>query len=167
MLGVNAACVSVELGCAVDAAGDGTVSIEFSLHLICTFDMVILRDVVLGVFDSPAAIKAGFIRPGWGPCAVTADVNVFAHVALEVECGVLHARRVVQTAVVSILIDCSGVASVARASFLAVYNNLSIKSDWGRDFEVSEDVESVSDGRSGALSPAGSAILGDMLVLAP
>jgi hypothetical protein len=68
---------------------------------------------------------------------------------------------------VSILVDCSGVASVARASFLAVDNNLSIKSDWGRDFKVSEDVESVSDGRSGTLSPAGSAILGDMLVLAP
>ena len=167
MLGVNATSVCVKLGCAVDAAGDGTVSVEFSFHLICTFDMVVLRDVVLGVFDSPAAIKAGFIRPGWGPCAVTADVNVFAHVALEVECGVLHARRVVETTVVSILVDCSGVASIARASLLAVNDYLSIKSDRGRYFEVSKDVESVSDGRRGTLSPARSTVLGDVLVLVP
>ncbi len=95
VLGVNAASVSVKFFCAVDAAGDGTMSIEFSLHLVCTFDMIVVRNVVLCVFHSPAAIKAGFIGPGWGPCAVTADVNVFSHVALEVECGVLHARRVV------------------------------------------------------------------------
>jgi len=88
-------------------------------------------------------------------------------VALKVVSNVLHARRVVQAAVMSILVDSSGVASIAGASHLAVYNNLGVKSNWALLFEVCEDIESVSDGRCGSLSPARSAILGNVLVLVP
>jgi len=61
---------------------------------------------------------------------------------------------VVDTSVVSVLVDTGGVATIARAASLEVNDDLGVDSNRGGGLEVVQDVESVSDGRGGALSPA-------------
>jgi hypothetical protein len=70
-----------------------------------------------------------------------------------------------ETSFVSVLINSAGVATVAGATSLAVHNNLSVEGDRGGTLQAVKDVESVSDGRCGTLSPAGAAVLGNVLVL--
>ena len=50
------------------------------------------------------------------------------------------------TDVVGILIDSSGISTIARASSLAVDDNLSVKTNWGCGLEIVQDVEAVSNG---------------------
>ena len=64
-------------------------------------------------------------------------------------------------------VDNTRVAAVAGASLLAVDNDLSVETNWSRGLQVSQDVESVGDGGSGALCPAGAAVARNVLVLGP
>ena len=61
----------------------------------------------------------------------------------------------------------SGVATVARSTSLAVDNHLSIKADRSLSAEVIHDIEAISESGSRGLSPAGSTVLGDVLILVP
>ena len=82
------------------------------------------------------------------PCAITAEVDVRAHAALEVVGGVLLARGVGDTVLVGVLIDATWVSTIARTTGLAVDDDLGVKADWGRLLVCSlvEDVESVGNG---------------------
>ena len=164
---VGAIVVVLEVLGGVDTARDGAVSVELSLHLVDAGKRVVLADVVLLVLDGDAAIEASLANRGRRPGAVTADVNVLAHVVDEVVSGVLLARRVRDTSVVGILVHLSGVATIAGATSLAVHDGLGIEADRGGVEVTVQDVESVGDGRGGALSPAGTAVLWDVLVLVP
>ena len=164
---VGAIVVVLEVLGGVDTARDGAVSVELSLHLVDAGKRVVLADVVLLVLDGDAAIEASLANRGRRPGAVTADVNVLAHVVDEVVSGVLLARRVRDTSVVGIPVHLSGVATIAGATSLAVHDGLGIEADRGGVEVTVQDVESVGDGRGGALSPAGTAVLWDVLVLVP
>ena len=72
-----------------------------------------------------------------------------------------------ETSFVSVLINSTGIATVAGATSLAVNNNLSVEGDRGGTFQAVEDVKSVSDGRCGTLSPAGAAVARNVLVFVP
>jgi len=74
---------------------------------------------------------------------------------------------VVESSIVGKLVNLSGITAIARASSLAVDDDLSVKANWGWCLEVIQDVEAVSYGRSCSLGPAGSAVLGNVLVLVP
>ena len=133
---------------------DGTVLEELGHHLVLAGDGVVLADVVLLVLDSGAVLHAGLALGGRRPGAVTADIDVSAHAVNQVEGGVLLARGVRDTGVVGILVDEGGVSTIARATSLAVDNSLGVETDGGGTEATVQDVESVSDGRGGALSPA-------------
>ena len=151
---LDANVVLLEVGGSVDTARDGSVEVELLHHGVLSADGVVLGNVVLGVVDSPAVVERVIALSVGRPGAVTADINVLAHTALEVVGGVLLARRVGDTGLVGILVDLSGVATIARAASLAVNNGLSIESNRGGGEVLVEDVESISDGRGGALGPA-------------
>ena len=148
----NAVVGGIEEITSVDTAGDGTVSVELSLHLILTLDGVVIGDVVLGEVDG-LTLSIGLLAI-LGRLAVTADVVVGAHALLQVQSCVLLAGRVGNTSLVGVLVDSGGVATVARSTSLAVNDGLGIEGDWGWVESTVEDVESISDGGSGALSPA-------------
>lgn len=138
----------------VDTARDGTVHGELGLHLLLTLEGVVLTDVVLLVLDSGATVHTVITLSGGRPGAVTADINICALAALEVVGDVLLARRVRNTVLLCISIDEGGVATIARAASLAVDDNLGVEADRGGGEVAIEDVESIGDGRGGALSPA-------------
>ena len=154
MLGVDSASVVVlKLFGGMDSARNGTVEVEFGLHLISTVEAVVVSDVVLGVLDSPAVLESvlsfGRRRPG----AISADVQVRAG-TLEVVGGILFARRMWDTDVVGVPVDTAGVSTVTGATFLAVDDNLGVQGDGAIRHEVVQDLEPVSDSGSRSLSPA-------------
>lgn len=67
----------------------------------------------------------------------------------------------------SVLVDLSGVTSVARSSSLGVDDNLGIDGDGRSSLELVQDVKSISDSRSTSLGPAGATVAGNVLVLVP
>lgn len=75
-----------------------------------------------------------------------------------------------KTDIVSILINCTWITTIARTTSLAVYNNLSIKTN-GRVHSLcvhaSKYVESVSNSGGWTLGPTWTAILRNVLVLWP
>jgi len=73
---------------------------------------------------------------------------------LQVKGGVLLAGSVDETNFVGVLVDLTGVTTVAGAASLAVDNNLGVETNGGVSLEIVEDVESVGDSGGGALSPA-------------
>ena len=151
----------------MDTTRDGTVLVEFSHHLVLALDLVVLADIVLLVLNSSAVVEAlialGIRRPG----AVTADINVFTIASLEVVSSVLLARRVRNTSPARIPVHEARVATIARATSLAIDDDLGVESNRGCSKITIKDVKSVSNGRSGALGPAGTAVARDMLILVP
>lgn len=166
VLRVNTTSVFLELGSGLDTTADRTVLCKVGLHLVSALQVVVLVDVVLLVGDGEATLHTAFTSGGWGPCAVTASVNV-GNSSLQVVSNVLHAGGVGDAAVEGMLVDLGGVTTVAGATSVSIDDNLSVKSDRSRILQVVHDVETVSKGGSCALSPAGAAILGDVLVLGP
>jgi len=165
--GVDATSVGIEFVGGLDTASDGSVPGELSLHLVGSGEGVVLGDVVLGVFHSSAAREAIITERGRGPEAVTAEINVGASTGDKVVGGVLLAGRVGNTEGGSVKVDFSGVTTVARATSVAVDDSLGVEADGGGEGKVGVDVESISEGGGGALSPAGSTVSGDVLVLVP
>lgn len=100
------------------------------------------------------------------PRTVPANVNWLASV-LQVVRSVLLAGRVRQARFRSILVNFNRISAVARATFVTVDNDLSIKTDWRRTCVPIQDVESVSDGGGGSLGPARATIARNVLVLVP
>jgi hypothetical protein len=60
----------------------------------------------------------------------------------------------VNTDVVGILVNSSGISTIARASSLAIDDNLGVKTNWGCSLKIVQDVEAVSNSRGGSLGPA-------------
>jgi hypothetical protein len=76
---------------------------QLGLHLVNTLDCIVVTDVVDGVGDAPAGTSIADGR-GW-PGAVTANVNCLALTSLEVVSDVLHARGMVETGIMCILVN--------------------------------------------------------------
>jgi hypothetical protein len=157
----------LELISGVDSARDRSVCEELSLHLVYASNRVVFADVVLWVLNGGAIGQTIIALSRGRSMAVTADIDVGAHASLKVECSVLLAGGVRNTDVVSVLVNLGGVATITGATSLAVYDNLGVEADRGSVFATVQDVESISDGRCRALSPAWTAVLRDMLVLVP
>ena len=125
-----------------------------------------LGDFPDGVFGCgpTVAFVSGFLSFGVGAVLAFLDggagevVWVFGEVVLAVFFG--------DTVGFGEGVDSSGVAAVAAASGLAVDDDLGGEGDVGPG-SVSGDVYSVGEGAGGALSPAGAAVGGDVLVFAP
>lgn len=131
----------------VDTAGDWAVGVELSLHLLSTTEGVVLTNVEAEVWlDTEAVLKAIITWAWWAPKAVTADINIL-WLLLQVVGNILFTAAVDETVSTGIGVDIAWVSTVARATSLLVNNNLSVQSNWGWDFQVSQDVESVSNGR--------------------
>jgi len=157
----------LELISGVDSARDRSVCEELSLHLVYASNRVVFADVVLWVLNGGAIGQTIIALSRGRSMAVTADIDVGAHASLKVECSVLLAGGVRNTDVVSVLVNLGGVATITGATSLAVDDNLGVEADRGSVFATVQDVESISDGRCRALSPAWTAVLRDMLVLVP
>jgi len=146
VLAVDATGIGIERRGGVDSAGDGSVEIEFGLHLVSSLDVIVLGDVVVGVLNGPTVLDAGLTDGGRRPGAVSADVDVSAHPGGEVVCDVVHARGVLETVSVGPFVYSSWVSTIAGTTSLAVDNDLGIKSNRGRRTEVGHDLESISNG---------------------
>jgi len=68
---------------------------------------------------------------------------------------------------VSVFVNSNRVTSVARAASLTVDDVLRVETNRGLGVQAIEDVESISDGGGGTLSPARATVLRDVLVLVP
>ena len=105
------------------------MGVKLSLHLVGTGHTVVVSDVVLLVGDGLALGISLLARLGGS--AVTADIVVCAHAVNQVVGGVLLARRVRDTSLVSVPVDTDGVATIARATSLAVDDSLGIEANRG------------------------------------
>ena len=138
--------VVVEVVGGVDTARDGSV-LEGSLHLVGTFDVVVLADVVEGVVsDGGAAVEATVANGRGRSSTVTALVNGSTTVLNIVVSYVVHAGSMDETMGHGELIDLSGVATVAGAASVTVDDHLCADSDRGGDLVSKVDVEAISDG---------------------
>jgi len=154
VLRIDTTQIVVEVVGGVDTAADGTVEEEFSLHLVSTSDMVVLRSIVLGVVHGGAAVETIVTLSGRRPGAVSAEINVLAHAVDKVVSSVLLARRVRNTVLKGIFVNLGRVATVAGATSLAVNDDLSVEANGSVTLQTEVDVESVSESRGGTLSPA-------------
>ena len=111
----------------MDSTSNRSIFLEFGLHLIGSFNRVVLADVVVvGLLNGGAPVKSR-LTLGWRrPSAVAANVKVGAHVALEVVSGVLLARRVRNAVLVGKLIHTARISTVTGTTSLAIHDNLSI-----------------------------------------
>ena len=123
--------------------------------------------------DGATAIKAWVVSSGrWG-LAVLAEIVVGAGFGVssslinQVVGNVLLARAVGNTVFVGVLVDESGLTTVAVAASLAVDDNLGVQTDRGGVAQACQDVESISKGRGCALGPAATAVPGNVLILIP
>jgi hypothetical protein len=123
-------------------------------------------DVVLRGIDGLAVVHGGVLSV-LGGRAVTADVDRLALILHKVGGNVLLARGVDEASGVSVLVDISGVTTVAGATSWAVDDSLGAETNRGVSLQASEDVETIGNGGGGALGPAWSAVLGNVLVLVP
>jgi len=116
--------VVLEIIGSVDTAAHRTVGSKFSLHLVSTFDVVVLTDVVAGVLNGNAAFFTRLTLSGRRPCAVTAYVDGSANIFLIVVGLIICARSVDKSILSCEPIDQSGVTTIARSTSLAVNNHL-------------------------------------------
>ncbi len=86
--------------------------------------------------------------------AVSANFDVLALPVGTVLSFILHARRVRDACVISVIVDTSWISTVASAASLARDHHLRVQVNRSRVQILEEDVESVSEGRSRSLSPA-------------
>jgi hypothetical protein len=82
-----------------------------------------------------------------GEGAITALINIIAGTGvIQIPGNILHASSMAETVGVGKFINASRVATVARATSIAVDHKLSVKGNRGRSFQVVHDVETISDG---------------------
>ena len=109
------------------------------------------------VFNGPAVVEAVISNLTWWPCAVSADINVLAlekRVSRKVGGSVLLAGGIWDSVFHGVLVDTTWVSTVAGSTSSAVNNNLGVESNWGWALISLKDIESISKGGGGALSPA-------------
>jgi hypothetical protein len=93
-------------------------------------------------------------------------LDVRASEVVRISGNVVLARVFGDTVFLSEFVDTSSVTTFATTTSTAVDNSLDGKSNFGES-GLSGDVDSVSQGRGTSLSPARSAVNGDVLVLSP
>lgn len=89
MFRINSTHVDVKVWSSLDAAADRTVNCKICFHLIGARQIVELRDVIFLVRDSSTVIKTIII---WSRCwrnTISAQVEISALTALQIECGIL------------------------------------------------------------------------------
>jgi len=164
---VDTASIVFESVSGINTATDGSVGIEGLLHFIDAANSTIARDLPVSVLSDGRAeeiVVFAFRRRG-GDTSFTLLLG-----QAEFQSGVLGlvvlARFFRNTLVITELVDTHGVTTVAITTSLAVDDSLGRKRGL-RIAVVSQDVDSVSQSGSGSLGPAGSAVLGNVLVLGP
>merc|ERR1719197_288632 len=148
--------VGLQRSC-VDATCNGTTCHDFGCHVRCGGDLAILRDVVPRVFRHGEAVG----RAPW--VAVTADV---LGCALLIDCLVLLARGIRDSVLLDKLESTGRGAAMACASDLlaAVQDSLDGQRRVGES-ALARDLDAVSEAGHSAVSPAGTTVSGNVLVL--
>jgi len=154
MLLVDTAGVGLEVVSGLNTAGDWTILVKLSLHVALARDKVEVRGVVLLVVNGPAFVLAGLADRAWRPGAILAHVDWITAEILGIMGYVLLTGGVWNTLHVGKFIDAGWVSTLTRATSTAVYNNLSVESNWGWVLVTEHDVESIGQGGSSTLSPA-------------
>lgn len=161
-LGEDTSSVSFEFLSCINTAGNGTVGIDGLLHGIDTAGATVVGDLpVLVVGDSSTVGTSVFSGE-----AVFTDLDVRAGEVVGISGNVVLARIFGNTVFLSEFVDTSSVTTFATTTSTTVDNSLDGKSNLGVS-RVSGDVDSISQGRGTSLSPARSAVNGDVLVLGP
>jgi len=110
----------------VDTARDRSVHRQLSLHLISSFDEVVLVHVVPEVrLDREATLETIIIRARWWPHAVTAHIDR-CDLMLQVVSDVLLTRRMDKSHIVCVLVYIARVSTVAGATSLSIHHNLCV-----------------------------------------
>lgn len=150
-----------------DTATDGAVGIEGLLHVVDTADETVAGDLPMSVGGNGGAeeivVLAFRRRRGNAGLALLLGQAEFQSGVLG---DVVLARFFGDTLVITELVDTDGFTTVAITTSLTVDDSLGTEGDL-RISVVSQNVDSVSQSRGGSLSPARSAVNGDMLVLGP
>ena len=163
-LGENTSGVRLEFVGDMDTAGDGPSGEDLGLHVLGEHDGSVLGDLPLGVVGhGPAVFLAGLAWGGGGALAVLAELDGGAVGGFGVLGLIVLARLLGDALLMSELIDTRSVAAFAAASSLAVEDGLDREVDLGVGV-LTRDVDTISKSRGGSMSPATTAILGDMLV---
>ena len=137
-----------------DSAGDRSTSVNLLHHVLFSLHATVLLDVVLGVvLDGMARISA---------TAVTANVEVSALVVIG---SVTHATLLGNSHGLHHLVGREHVSSVATLSIISAVDNDLRRELLSRPGSLGHETKTVRNGRGSGESPAGSAVLGNVLVL--
>jgi hypothetical protein len=140
---------------------------ELSLHLGCPHYSVVFTDVVVLESDRATVLKVLLSRYWCRTNTVSTDIKICAESTLEVIRFVVHAAAVRDTLAVGILIDHSGVATIARATGLAVDDRLSGEVKGSREVKSVQNVEPIGKRTRSGLCPARATVSRDVLIFAP
>jgi len=161
-LGEDTASVSFEFISSINTASNGTVGIDGLLHGIDTAGTTVVGDLPVLVVGDGSTVSTS-ISSGE---TVFTDLDVRASEVVGISGNVVLARVFGDTVFLGEFVDTSSVTTFAGTTSTTVDNGLDGKSDFGES-GVSGDVDSISQGRGTSLSPARSAVNGDVLVLGP
>jgi hypothetical protein len=168
LLRVDSTHVLLETISGVDTATNGTILVDFCLHAVGTWEAIVVGGIIsLIVGDCDAVFNAAVTLGRRGTMAVSANVNWVTVILIKILGDILHARRIRDTIVVSIVVNTRWVTSKAWATCLAVNHNLGVKSNWGGIKILKHDIESVSKSRGSSVSPARATVLRNVLVARP
>ena len=138
----------------VDTTRNRTTSSNFSLHLLHTRDRSVLTDLVaLELSDRPAAI------------GVTVGTKMFRS-TIQCLSDVVLAGGIRNTLLVSPLVDTIRPTTLAGTSTCTVDNSLRREIN-GREGTISHQIDTIRESRGGTLSPAGTTIDRNVLILVP
>jgi len=150
-----------------DTATDGSVGIDSLLHVVDTADETVAGDLPMSVGSNGGAEEIVVLalrrRRGNAGLALLLGQAEFQSGVLG---DVVLARFFGDTLVITELVDTDGFTTVAITTGLTVDDGLGTEGNL-RISVVSQNVDSVSQRRGSTLSPARSAVNGDMLVLGP
>jgi len=128
VLRVNPAEISgVKLFGSLNSTLNWTMLQELSLHLSDANYSVVFTDIVVLESNGCTVLEVLLTRWWCRADTVSTDFKICAELALKIVCFIVHAAVVRDTLFVGILIDHSGVATIARAAGLAVDDHLSRK----------------------------------------
>jgi hypothetical protein len=162
LLGVDTASVVFELISSINTTSNGAISINSLLHSVNSLNMTVVRDLPVLVLSDSGTVSTSVSSLE----AVFADLNIRASETCRVLSNIVLAGIFRNTVRLSKSVDTSSITTLAGTTSTAVNNSLDRKSDF-RESGVSGDVDSISQSRSTSLSPARSAVNGNVLVLSP
>lgn len=166
----NATSVALELVGSPYSAGNGSI-LELFLHVVDSGYRPHFGEIDALVLDSPAVFARGSYGGGESRAwqAVLAHLGARARGVTGVGCQLRLAGVVHQAVSLGELLHSRWISSVAAASCIAVHHDLGRQRPVIVRFATSplQDIGPVCDGRSGALRPARTALLRNMLLFGP